>query len=196
MGALIIILIVLVVVIIALYNGLVQSRMKVKNAWSQIDVQLQRRFDLIPNLVEVVKQYTKHEESTLTKIAELRTSWANATTVGEKANLDSELSGEFKKALLETKFGKTLIEALEDMKKRIPSETINNIILNITQTSEFGNSIINVMNNQVDFLREKQILEVKSQINKIPNKVSIISVIFIIPLILLIILGPFLIGLL
>ena len=96
MGALIIILIVLVVVIIALYNGLVQSRMKVKNAWSQIDVQLQRRFDLIPNLVEVVKQYTKHEESTLTKIAELRTSWANATTVGEKANLDSELSGALK----------------------------------------------------------------------------------------------------
>ena len=96
MGTLIIILIVLVVVIIGLYNGLVQSRMKVKNAWSQIDVQLQRRFDLIPNLVEVVKQYTKHEESTLTKIAELRTSWANASTVSEKANLDNELSGALK----------------------------------------------------------------------------------------------------
>jgi len=52
------------------------------------------------------------------------------------------------------------------------------------------------MNNQVDYLREKQIMEVKAQINKIPNKVSIISVIFIIPLILLIILGPFIMGLL
>jgi LemA protein len=92
----IIILIILVFAIIGLYNGLVQSRMKVKNAWSQIDVQLQRRFDLIPNLVEVVKQYTKHEEGTLTKIAELRTSWASAKTVGEKANLDNELSGALK----------------------------------------------------------------------------------------------------
>jgi pilus assembly protein TadC len=52
------------------------------------------------------------------------------------------------------------------------------------------------MNNQVEYLREKQMMEVKAQINKIPNKVSIISVIFIIPLILLIILGPFIIELL
>ena len=111
-------------------------------------------------------------------------------------NIDSELSEEFKKSLMEMKFGRSLIEALEDLKKRIPSETINNIILNITQTNVFGNSIIETMNNQVDYLREKQIMEVKSQINKIPNKVSIISVIFIIPLILFIILGPFIIDLL
>ena len=96
MIGLVIVLIVIDGIIIALYNGLVQSRMKVKNAWSQIDVQLQRRFDLIPNLVEVVKQYTKHEEGTLTKIAELRTSWANATSVSEKASLDNELSGALK----------------------------------------------------------------------------------------------------
>ena len=111
-------------------------------------------------------------------------------------NIDSELSSEFKKSLLEMRFGKSLMESLEDLKKRIPSETINNIILNITQTNVFGNSIVETMNNQVDYLREKQIMEVKSQINKIPNKVSIISVIFIIPLILLIILGPFIMGLL
>lgn len=111
-------------------------------------------------------------------------------------NIDSELSSEFKKSLMEIRFGKSLMEALEDLKKRIPSEVINNIILNITQTSVFGNSIIKTMNNQVDYLREKQIMEVKSQINKIPNKVSIISVIFIVPLILLIILGPFIINLL
>ena len=52
-------------------------------------------------------------------------------------NVDSELSNEFKKTLFETKFGKTLLEALEDMKNRIPSETVNNIILNITQTDVF-----------------------------------------------------------
>ena len=111
-------------------------------------------------------------------------------------NVDSELSNEFKRSLFEMKFGRSLMEALDDLKNRIPSENINNIILNITQTSIFGNSIIETMNNQVDYLREKQIMEVKSQINRIPNKVSIISVLFIVPLILLIILGPFIIELL
>ena len=109
-------------------------------------------------------------------------------------NVKSELSNEFKKTLFEIKFGKTLLEALEGMKKRIPSETINNIILNITQTDVFGNSIMETMYNQIDFLRDKQILEIKGQINKIPNKVSIISVVFIIPIILIMILGPFLIN--
>lgn len=111
-------------------------------------------------------------------------------------NVDSELSSEFQKSLIETKFGRSLMESLEDLRKRIPSETVNNIILNILQTSVFGNSIVSVMNTQVDYLRDKQIMQVKEQINKIPNKVSIISVIFIIPLILLIILGPFIINLL
>ncbi len=111
-------------------------------------------------------------------------------------NIDNELSNEFKRTLMEIRFGKSLMESLDDLKKRIPSDTINNIILNITQTSVFGNSIIDVMNNQVEFLREKQILDVKAQINKIPNKVSIVSVLFIIPLILLMILGPFIINLL
>lgn len=108
-------------------------------------------------------------------------------------NVESELSEEFKKTLFETKFSKTLIEALEDMKNRIPSETINNIILNITQTDVFGNSILETMYNQIDFLRDKQILEIKGQINKIPNKISMISVVFIVPLILLLVLGPFII---
>ena len=91
-----VIIIVLVVEIIALYNGLVVARQKVKNAWSQIDVQLQRRFDLIPNLVESVKGYMAHEQGVLEKVTELRTSWANASTVGEKAKLDNELSGALK----------------------------------------------------------------------------------------------------
>lgn len=111
-------------------------------------------------------------------------------------NIDNELSREFKKCLMETKFGKSLMESLNDLKKRIPSETVNNIILNITQTSVFGSSIIDTMNQQVDYLREKQIMGIKAEINKIPNKVSIISVLFIVPLILLIILGPFILQLL
>ena len=91
-----IIIIVLILVVIALYNDLVSLRQRVKNAWSQIDVQLQRRFDLIPNLVETVKGYMGHESDVLTKVTELRTSWANASTVKEKSELDSELSGALK----------------------------------------------------------------------------------------------------
>ena len=62
-----IIIIVLILVVIALYNDLVSLRLRVKNAWSQIVVQLQRRFDLIPNLVETVKGYMGHESDVLTK---------------------------------------------------------------------------------------------------------------------------------
>jgi len=90
------VLVVLVLWVVSQYNGLVTLKQRVKNAWSQIDVQLQRRFDLIPNLVETVKGYTKHEEDVLTKVTELRTSWAKATTVGEKAELSNELSGALK----------------------------------------------------------------------------------------------------
>ena len=93
MGPIIIIILVILVVFVLIYNGLVSLRNRVHNAWSQIDVQLQRRFDLIPNLVETVKGYMAHEESVLTKVTELRTSWANATTVSKKAELDGELTG-------------------------------------------------------------------------------------------------------
>lgn len=91
-----IIIVLLVLYVISIYNSLVGLRQKVKNGWSQIDVQLQRRFDLIPNLVETVKGYMTHESDVLTKVAELRTSWANASTVSEKSKIDGELSGALK----------------------------------------------------------------------------------------------------
>ena len=96
MMMLIIIIIVILVVVALMYNGLISSRNRVKNAWSQIDVQLQRRFDLIPNLVETVKGYMTHENEVLTKVTELRNAWANAGSVKEKSNLDNELSGALK----------------------------------------------------------------------------------------------------
>lgn len=86
------IVVVLIIAVIGMYNSLVQSKIKVDNAWSQIDVQLQRRFDLIPNFVETVKGYMTHERETFEKIASLRTSWANANSVSEKAELDNQLS--------------------------------------------------------------------------------------------------------
>ena len=91
-----IIVVVIVLAIISMYNSLVSSKLKVDNAWGQIDVQLQRRFDLIPNFVETVKGYTAHESETFEKIAQLRTSWANAGTVSEKADLNNQLSSTLK----------------------------------------------------------------------------------------------------
>jgi len=79
-----------------MYNDLVKLRQKVRNGWSQIDVQLQRRFDLIPNLVDTVKGYMAHESSVLEKVTELRSSWSNASSVKDKAELDNELSGALK----------------------------------------------------------------------------------------------------
>lgn len=97
MGWIVLIIIVLLIVfIISTYNGLVKSKMNVDNSWSQIDVQLQRRFDLIPNFVETVKGYMTHEQETFEKIAALRTSWANANSIGDKAKLDNEISSTLK----------------------------------------------------------------------------------------------------
>ncbi len=105
-------------------------------------------------------------------------------------NIDSEISDEFKEALREMKYSNTLTEALTNMKERIPSDTINNVILNIIQSNEFGNSILDTLYRQVDFLRDKKILEVRGTIAKMPNKISAISVLFFIPILLLMILSP------
>ena len=87
---------VVIIYVISVYNNLKTVENRVENAWSQIDVQLQRRFDLIPNFVETVKGYMNHESETFEKIAALRTSWANTQSVSEKANIDNQLSGALK----------------------------------------------------------------------------------------------------
>lgn len=92
----IVLIVLLIVYVVAVYNSLVADRNKVKNAWSQIDVELQRRFDLIPNLVESVKGYMEHEEKILSEVADLRSSWASATTVAEKSTLNNQLTESLK----------------------------------------------------------------------------------------------------
>lgn len=90
------VIIVLAIIIAIMYNSLVTLKQRTQNAWSQIDVQLQRRFDLIPNLVECVKGYMTHESETLENVTKLRTSWSEATTADEKMKLDNELSSSLK----------------------------------------------------------------------------------------------------
>lgn len=114
----------------------------------------------------------------------------NAALQITSKNIDSELSKEFQKSLQEIHLGKSFTECMNDMKARIPSETINNAILNITQSSIFGNNILESLNNQLDYLREKRLLEIKAEITKLPTKISVISVLFFIPIMLLVILSP------
>lgn len=99
MTALIIILIILVLLVIwmiGVYNKLVQGRNKVKNAFAQIDTQLQRRFDLIPNLVETVKGYASHEKELLENVTASRSGYMNATTNAEKMAADNQLTSTLK----------------------------------------------------------------------------------------------------
>ena len=88
--------VVLVIVVIGLYNNFVKLRNMVDNAWAQIDVQLQRRIDLIPNLVETVKGYAKHEQGTLDSVTQARAAVANAGTPQEKMEADNVLTGTLK----------------------------------------------------------------------------------------------------
>lgn len=90
------ILVVLAIWVFSLYNGLIRARNAVKNAWSQIDVQLKRRHDLIPNLVETVKGYMKHERETLEAVTKARTAAINAGGVAESGKAEGMLSSALK----------------------------------------------------------------------------------------------------
>ena len=92
LGIIIVTLVAIVGFFVSTYNGLVVARNKVRDQFSQIDVQLKRRFDLIPNLVETVKGYAKHEKETLEKVIEARNGYANAKTDAEKMAASKEMS--------------------------------------------------------------------------------------------------------
>lgn len=96
-ATIVIVLVVLVVLwLIATYNGLITLKNRVDEAWSDIDVQLKRRYDLIPNLLETVKGYATHEKKLLTEVTELRTAALNAKTPHDRAEKEDMLSGALK----------------------------------------------------------------------------------------------------
>ena len=100
----------LVVLVVVLYNGLVRSRNQVDNAWSQVDVQLKRRLDLIPNLVETVKGYASHEKSTFEAVINARSAAMTAApTPGAQGQADNVLSGALRQLF-------ALSEAYPDLK--------------------------------------------------------------------------------
>ncbi|MFH0907297.1 MAG: LemA family protein [bacterium] len=103
------VLVVMVLWFVGAYNGLVRARNEVKNAWAQIDVQLKRRHDLIPNLVETAKGYVKHERETLESITKARNSAAQAQGVLEQGRAEGQLNAAMQKFFL-------VVEAYPDLK--------------------------------------------------------------------------------
>ncbi len=141
------IVVVIAIVLIVIYNQLVTLRQRVQNAWSQIDVQLQRRFDLIPNLVETVKGYMTHEQETLTKVTDLRSSWADAKTVEQKAELEGQL----------TETLKTIMAVAENYPNLKADQSFNNLQAELSDTEnkisysrQFYNDTVTIYNTKLE----------------------------------------------
>jgi len=99
MGALVILIIIIgavVLIVVGMYNSLVTLRNRCDNAWSQVDVQLRRRYDLIPNLVETVKGYAKHEREVFENVTKARAAAVNAPTIKEQGQAENVLAGALK----------------------------------------------------------------------------------------------------
>ena len=121
-----IIVIILVIWVAATYNNLVDKKNKVEDQWSQIDVVLKRRFDLIPNLVETVKGYAKHESETLEAVINARNSYSSAKSNDEKLKADNQLTGCLTKLF-------ALAESYPDLKA---NENFNNLQKELTDTED------------------------------------------------------------
>jgi LemA protein len=122
----IIIVAVLVIIIIGIYNSLVRTRVRVEEAWSDITVQLKRRYDLIPNLVNAVKGYAKHESSVFEKVTEARANALNAQGVAETAKAENQ----FEQAL------KSLFAVSEAYPQLRASENFQQLQAELTDTED------------------------------------------------------------
>lgn len=143
---LVIVLVLLVAYFIATYNSMVVLRNRVKDQWSQIDVQLKRRFDLVPNLMETVKGYMKHESETLENVVKARNSYTSATTSAEALEADGELTKAISKlfALAESYPDLKANEGFTKMQDEL-SSTEDKIAI----TRQFYNDTVLTYNNKV-----------------------------------------------
>lgn len=135
------------VLIVALYNGLIRLKNKAEESWSNIDTQLKRRYDLIPNLVETVKGYATHESSTLEKVVQARTSAMNAKSFKEKQEAENVLSGALKSifALSENYPDLKANQSFMDLQKNL-TDTENQIQLSRNNY----NNAVNELNTKVE----------------------------------------------
>ena len=144
---LIVVLVVLVLWLVATYNSLVSLRNRVRDAWSQIDVQLKRRFDMVPNLVDIVKGYTKHESETLENVVKARNTYLSANLPEEQMKADGELTKAINKLF-------ALTESYPDLKA---NQNFLELQASLEQTEDkiaiarqFYNDIVLQYNNKVE----------------------------------------------
>jgi LemA protein len=141
-----VILVVIAVVLISSYNGLVQLRVRCDSAWSDIDVQLKRRHDLIPNLVETVKGYATHEKSTFEDIAKFRSQAMQATSPNDKAVAENQLTGALK----------SLFAVAENYPELKASEQFTQLQASLSQTEDsiqnarrYYNAVVRDLNTKI-----------------------------------------------
>lgn len=148
----IIVLIIVVLIVlwgVSVYNTLVKLRNRVKDQWAQIDVQLKRRFDLIPNLVETVKGYTKHESETLEAVIKARNSYVTASVPEEQMKADGELTQAVSKLF-------ALTESYPELKANTNFQALQSELTEteskIASARQFYNDTVMVYNNKVSMV--------------------------------------------
>jgi len=133
--------------VVSVYNSLVNLRNKVKDQYSQIDVELKRRFDLVPNLVETVKGYAKHEKETLENVVSARNSYVSANDLGDKLKADGELTQAISKLF-------ALTESYPDLKANTNFNSLQSELSEIEQkivyARQFYNDAVLKLNNKVE----------------------------------------------
>ena len=146
---LIIVLVLIILWAISVYNSLVALRNRVKDQWAQIDVQLKRRFDLIPNLVETVKGYTKHESETLEAVIKARNTYVSATVPEEQMKADGELTKAISKLF-------ALTESYPELKANTNFQALQQELTEteskIAAARQFYNDTVMVYNNKVSMV--------------------------------------------
>ena len=144
---LIVILVIIVLFVISTYNGLVSARNKVRDQFSQIDIQLKKRFDLIPNLVETVKGYAKHESETFEKVIQARNGYMNASSDEDKLKASKELSRGITKII-------ALAENYPELKANTSFVDLQNQLKDIEEkisyARQFYNDSVLMYNNKIE----------------------------------------------
>jgi len=141
------ILVLLVIFLVAMYNGLVRLKIQCDNAWADIDVQLKRRYDLIPNLVETVKGYAAHEKDTLEGVINARNRAMTASTPGAKAEAENLLSGALKNLF-------ALAEAYPQLRAIESFTSLQNSLSQIEDTVQnarrYYNAVVRDLNTKIE----------------------------------------------
>ncbi len=141
------VIVVIVFWLLSTYNSLVTLRNRVREAWSQIDVQLKRRSSLIPNLVEAVKGYVKHEKGVLTEVTKARTALMGAKNPGEKAAANDMLTGALK-SLFAVAEAYPNLRASENFKEL--QEELSDIETKVAASRQFYNTNVLDLNNTIE----------------------------------------------